>query len=243
MDHDLAPLPGDAYPDDEIAGALLRPDGTRARSELAAVLLEMQELGRVPAPEPSPELRSLLTKGLPNIRRKRARRRNVVVGATLVSAMTVGVTGIAAANDSLPGGSRGVVAGVINNLTPFHVHDRRSRPVEPSGPGSVPASDEGQTSRPGRITHPEEGSVPGLERDSDGGAPGDDGTAQATAPGAVEDGVPTPTPAQQDTGWRRPSWPRWGTREREGDDRERSSTRSPTPTATQTPTPTPHPGD
>jgi hypothetical protein len=239
MDHDLAPLPGDAYPDDEIAGALLRPDGTRAGGDLEAVLREMRELGRVAAPKPSPELQSLLTKGLPNIRRKRARRRNVVVGATLVSAMTAGVTGIAAANDSLPGGSRGVVDGVINNLTPFHVHDRHSHPVEPSGPGSVPASDDGETSRPEHLTHPDEGSVPGLERDSKVGGPGNDGTARATAPGAAEDAAPTPTPGQQDTGWRRPSWPRSDPRQREADDHEHSSTRSPSPTSTSTA----HPGD
>ena len=211
MDDELELLPGD--------GAL---HAARGSGELDGVLLEMRELGRGPAPAPSAELEALLDKGLPDIRRRRARRRTAMVGAAVVGAMTVSLTGIAAANDSLPGGSQGVVAGVINGITPFHVHDRHSHPDTPSAPGSAPASDSDDgTSAPStpRPSRPDEGSSPGLDRNSDAGQPDDD-----APPGATP--TPTPTPSERDTGWSRPSWE---PRESDGYDR---TERSPTPTGT-----------
>jgi hypothetical protein len=153
---------------------------------LEGVLLEMHDLGRMYVPHPSPELETLLTKGLPNLRqqRLRARRRRAVVGTVLVGSITMSLTGIAAANDRLPGGSQSVIAGVINGITPFHIQDRRTRPVVPRVPEQAPE-------RPAP-THPRPSGEPSGDRGSESPEPGETDPTQP-AP------TPTPTPGERES--------------------------------------------
>ena len=152
---------------------------------LEGVLLEMHDLGRMHVPHPSPQLEALLTNGLPNLRqrRRRAHRRRVVVGTVLAGSMTMSLTGIAAANDRLPGASQGVIAGVINGITPFHIQDRRTRPVVPRVPEQAPE-------RPAPA-HPSPSGEPSGDQGSESPEPGD---TDDTRPGTQ----PAPTPTQDE---------------------------------------------
>ena len=155
---------------------------------LEGVLLEMHDLGRMHVPQPSPELETLLTNGLPNLRqrRRRAHRRRVVVGTVLAGSMTMSLTGIAAANDRLPGASQGVIAGVINGITPFHIQDRHTRPVVPRVPEQAPE-------RPAP-THPRPSGEPSGDPRSESPEPGNtDDTPPGTQP------APIPTPGERES--------------------------------------------
>ena len=233
MNDALEPLPPDGSLEDS-AGSMLRAGGPSVGDALDAILWEMHELGQSPAPQPSPELSALLQKGLPDIRRRRARRRNVMVGAAVVGAMTVSLTGIAAANDSLPGRSQGVVAGVINGFTPFHVDDRHTHPVTPSDP-AMPSLERPGMPRPARSADPDD-TGPGDDRGAESPVPGLPGLgSRVTESGEPEDSpgapVPTPAPTSGDTQWGNRTSTPWGSRT--GDD-DRYEHRSPTPTATST---------
>jgi hypothetical protein len=120
----------------EQLGAAPEGEDPLVAADVAMLVREIHDLGRQPPPAPSAQLEVLLTQGLPNLRRRRARgrRRRVLVGAVVIGSMSM--TGIAAAADHLPGRSRGVVTDVINNLTPFHVgvRDKTDRPAGPSRP-------------------------------------------------------------------------------------------------------------
>ncbi len=221
MDDEMTRLCADRTAEGAPAGSV--PGADSDNDELERVLCEMRELGRWPAPKPSVELESLLTKGLPNLRR-RTFRRNLVVGAAVVGAMTVGVTDIAAANDRLPGGSHGVVAGVINNLTPFHVHDRREHAVIPSRPMRVPGSEPHLAPM-----HP----APRPADLDDRSTPGASRSSAAAEPRESDDHPPGTAPTtSRETGaeWGTPSSTSWGSPDTErSDDRHRPSP-SPTPT-------------
>lgn len=227
MDDALAPLPLDGSLEDS-AGSMLRAGGPSAGDALDAILWEMHELGNLPAPHPSPELSALLLKGLPDIRRRRARRRNVMVGAAVVGAMTVSLTGMAAANDSLPGRSQGVVAGVINGFTPFHVQDRHSHPVTPSGPAAPPLERPGMP-RPARTADPDDAG-PGDDRGGESAVPGLG--SEATESGEPEDSpvAPAPAPTPGATQWGNRTSTPWGPRESD-DDRYEHRSLAPTSTS------------
>jgi len=139
MDREIARVGAGGDLDGGLADLMLSAHDPQAAA-LQGALLEMRDLGRMRVPHPSPELETLLTNGLPNLRRqrRRAHRRRVVVGTVLAGSMTMSLTGIAAANDRLPGASQGVIAGVINSITPFHIQDRRTRPVVPRVPEQAP---------------------------------------------------------------------------------------------------------
>jgi len=158
---------------------------------LEGVLLEMHDLGRMHVPHPSPELETLLTNGLPNLRqrRRRAHRRRVLVGTVLAGSMTMSLTGIAAANDRLPGASQGVIAGVINGLTPFHIQDRHTRPVVPWVPEQVPE-------QPAPTTHPRPSGEPSGDRGSKSPEPGE---ADDTRPGSPPAPTQTMPPGEQES--------------------------------------------
>ncbi len=220
MDDELMRLCADRSAEGAPAGSNLRADSDN--DELGRVLREMRALGQWPAPRPSVELESLLTKGLPNLRR-RAHRRNLVVGTAVVGAMTVSVTGIAAANDHIPGGSRGVVAGVINNLTPFHVHDRREHPGIPSRPMRVPGSQPQVAPRhpSPRPTDLDDRRTPGAGRNSEGAEPRE---SADHPPGTA------PTTTRETAGWGEPSSTSSRSGETEREDTHRQPAPSPTPT-------------
>jgi hypothetical protein len=195
-------------PDDATRDSLMT-----AGAELEGVLREMRDLGRTRPPRPSPELEALLTKGLPNLRqrRRRAHRRKVLVGAVLIGSMSTSLTGIAAANDRLPGRSQNMIAGVINGLTPFHIDDRHPHPGAPQVPEETD-----DRSTPGHPASPEPS-----------GEPGDDRAPQSPEPSAGTDPQPGtgPTPSWQERETEPGSSPTapWGS-ESEGGDQHRSST-------------------
>lgn len=201
MDEQFAHRHGIAYPDDGMRDSL-----ATAGAELEGVLREMRDLGRTRPPPPSPELETLLTKGLPNLRqhRRRAHRRKVLVGAVLIGSMSTSLTGIAAANDRLPGPSQNVIAGVINGLTPFHIDDRHPHPSTPQAPEET-----------------DDRSTPGRPEPS--GETGDDRRSESPEPGASDDPQPGtgPTPSWEERESEPGSSPRapWGS-ESEGGDRE-----------------------
>lgn len=188
------------------------PDGSLAAAgvELDGVLREMRDLGRVRPPQPSPELETLLTKGLPNLRqrRRRAHRRKVLVGAVLIGSMSTSLTGIAAANDRLPGPSQNVIAGVINGLTPFHVDQRHPHPGTPQVPD--------ETDDRSTPAHPEPSDEPGDDRGSESPEPGGEDPSPGTSPAPSWQERET-EPDSSPTG-------RWGSGSNNGERQDRSST-------------------
>jgi len=184
--------------------------------DIALLMRELRELGRVPPPAPSPELEALLSQGIPEFRRRRAPRRLAAVAAVVLGATSA--TGVAAAADRLPG----PVADMVNDLTPLRVGDHHPRPGAPL-PTRAP-----RTSTPDRTMHPRPQSSPvGVERR---GAP------PASEPMAPPDAAP-PSNTHDDDGSvapRSPSSspsPSPSSSPRSNDD-TRSSTGSQTPSPT-----------
>jgi len=93
--------------------------------DVALLVHELRELGRPPAPAPSPELETLLLEGMPKLGRRRARRRAAVAAALVIGSTSV--TCVAAAADRLPAPA----ADVINDLTPLHLGHHHPRPAAP----------------------------------------------------------------------------------------------------------------
>lgn len=151
-------------------------------AELDSVVHELHELSRMRVPTPSPELQALLLHGLPSRRHRWTRKRTVIVGALLTGSMTMGLTGVAAATDRLPGSSQDVVAGVINDLTPFHIENRHPRPQRP-------ANEEHEHPSPSHVP-------PSDDRDSTGRGR-DDGDIEGQPPLTA---VPRPTPSEHESG-------------------------------------------
>jgi hypothetical protein len=185
---------------DYSAGELmLSSDGTGGTGgDLAALLAELQQLANGPAPTPTEELAALLSQGLPGIKaaQRRSRRRKIVAGVVLGGVASFGLTGVAAANDRLPGGARDVVSRVVNDLTPFHIAEKRTPTL------SVPAP---TRTHPSAVPTPPSAAaapVPGVSGSGgsdDQGGVGSGGSDDqgGSGPGSADDGsTPTPRPSE-----------------------------------------------
>jgi hypothetical protein len=188
--------------------------------DIALLMRELRELGRVPPPQPSPDLEALMSRGIPKFGRRRVPRRVAAVAAFVLGATSA--TGVAAAADRLPG----PVAEVVNDLTPLHVGDHHHRPAAPT---PTPTR-QSRTSAPDRSTHPR---PPGGS-----GGPELEGPPPANQPAAPPDDAPSGNtreddgPAVSPSRWPSPSpssspSPGWS------DDDRRSSPSSLTRSATQ----------
>ena len=181
--------------------------------DVALLVHELRELGRPPAPAPSPELETLLLEGMPKLGRRRARRRAAVAAALVIGSTSV--TCVAAAADRLPAPA----ADVINDLTPIHLGHHHPRPAAPptlKRPAGTPT--------PARPTHPR----PQISSD---------GRELASAPPARQPAPPSGTPTSRNSGTddRRSVSPSpWPTRT---DDDKRGSTGSRTPSLAPSPAP------
>jgi hypothetical protein len=178
----------DADPNDSAVELMLSGDGTEGTGgDLAALLADLQQLARGPAPTPTGELVALLSQGLPGVKAapRRSRRRRIVAGVVVGGVASFGLPGVAAANDRLPGAAHGVVSRVVNNLTAFHIGAKGTPTM------SVPA--------PTR-THPS--AVPTTPRSAAAPVPGASGSGSSddhgggSGPGSADGGsTPTPRPS------------------------------------------------
>jgi hypothetical protein len=176
---------------------VLRTAGVGGDAELAEALQQLQSLGHGPLPLPSAELAALLGPGaavVPSAGRRRSRRRKAVLGGVLTGAMTLGLTGVAAANDKLPGPAQRAVSDVVDTLTPFTIDSRPKSPPRPSGPvhQTAPPTPAGHLSAPTQVAP---GSVP---RTGEPGAdPGSAPPSEAARPGAAAPDAGEPGAADQ----------------------------------------------
>ncbi len=167
------PLPlGGSTDDDAVVEALLT--GARSSADpVSDVLDAIRAGGHRPPPAPSAALAELFATGLPadEVGRRRNRAR-IVVGMLVASGTTLALTGVAAANDALPGGAQSVVTDIVNGLTPFHIVRQRDdrRPQLPAPTDTVPhRSPEAGDDRGGnRPAGPSVGSGEGSARRSGG---------------------------------------------------------------------------
>jgi hypothetical protein len=108
---------------------------------LADALAGLRTLAAGPAPVPDSELVRMFARGLVAHRRRQRARRVAVAG--LVGSATLGLSGVAAAHDALPGPVQSVVARVFNDLTPLHIGAASLRPAsqaaaaEPAAPAAL----------------------------------------------------------------------------------------------------------
>lgn len=193
--------------------------GDALDAELEGIVDELRELSRIRVPTPSPELQTMLLQGTPSRRHRWTRKRTVIVGAMLTGSMTMGLTSVAAATDRLPGTSQNVVAGVIDDLTPFHIDNRHPRPRRP-------ANDDHDRPVPSRLP-------PSDDHDAPGRGPGDgdsdaDGQPPLTAMPrpTLSEHEPWPGDHDRESGYpHRSSWPT-----------RRPTTGSPSPSTSTSPT-------
>ncbi|SHH01679.1 hypothetical protein SAMN05443575_3098 [Jatrophihabitans endophyticus] len=156
-------MTGAGWDDDEAVLAGHRSSGV-ADDELAAVLGALRDAGRRAAPEPSAELAAVFAGATP-MRRSR-RTAQVVLGAVVVGATTFAATGVAAANDALPGPAQHLVTGVVNGITPFRIaepaaHSPAARSAPPSAQGGAAGVVHARpTSRPAAAPSPPASPVP-----------------------------------------------------------------------------------
>lgn len=153
-------------------------------AQLTQFLAELRTFADEAAPPPSPELAALLggatpIEFAPSARRKAHWHRRALAVAA-VGAATLGLTGVAAAKESLPQPAQRVVSDVVNDLTPFHLEPSRI-PVRSVTPSDSPEDDEHspQPSDSAGESH----SAPSGDESSDDGSR-DDGSSDDGAPGA-----------------------------------------------------------
>lgn len=154
-------------------------------AEVATFLAALRSLGEGAAPEPSPEVVTLLGGARPW--RRRAVR--IVARSAVAAAAAVAAAVVAAANHDLPSPAQHVVSNVVNVLTPFHIGPptpavpppSHQRPVQGNEPGESPERDEsgGSESEPevqppqsGAPSRSDESSSSPEPRRDDGGASG-----------------------------------------------------------------------
>ena len=174
----------DGDPDDLAIESMLSGDGAGgAGGDLAALLGDLRQLANGPVPTPTDELAALLSQGLPGISsaRRRARRRKIVAGVVIGGVASLGLTGVAAANDRLPGGAQNVVSQVVDDLTPFHVEHKQT----PTIPAPTPshARPIGSALPPNSDVAPAPGnSGPSGSDDNGGGGSGSDDHSASPTP-------------------------------------------------------------
>lgn len=195
-----------------LADDVVRAAGFSDDDDLAAVLHTVRDLGHATVPKPSPDLAALLAQGLPQLRgdARRSRRRRTVGTAVVAGILTLGLTGVAAANNRLPPQAQSVVSRVVNDLTPFTIDPgpRRSapgpKPVRPA-PAAAPSAATDDT-RPTR-------SAGSGESPDAGESPDPTDSPQATATRAA----PVPLTAAPSGRARRPAANPTGVAAAEGD--------------------------
>jgi hypothetical protein len=164
--------------DDAAAEAMLTGCGDR-EDDLVAALLELGGAADRLAPDPSPALGELFARGLPIDELSHRRRGRLAIGVTVAGATTLALSGVAAAHDALPGPAQGVVTGIINGLTPFHITIGRP---------SLPAIPKPTDIAPGVGTPTPSGSPDEHQaRTDDGRTRGDDGSGSDDRSGSGDD--------------------------------------------------------
>jgi hypothetical protein len=167
-------------------------------------LSDLRVLGEDPAPAPSAELAALFagasSLAVARARRSTLARHRVGLAIAAIAVSTAGLTGVAAAHDSLPQPAQLVVSRVVNDLTPFHVdpsrangpateqrsHPPATRPTESEPNQSEPNQSEPVQPGQGSDTAPEPGDSPTSGAPNGGG---EDPSAATSATGAGEDGA------------------------------------------------------
>jgi hypothetical protein len=190
---DRMPTPAhDGDQDDLVMESMLSGDGAwGAGGDLATLLGGLRELANGPVPQPTDELATLLSQGLPGIStaRRRARRRKIVAGVVIGGVASLGLTGVAAANDRLPSQAQKVVSQVVENLTQFHV-DHKQAPTSPASVPSHARPTDGVTA-PNSAVEPTPGKPSPSASDDKGGV----------GSGSDEDSAsPTPRPSEASDG-------------------------------------------
>ena len=151
----LTPLPADDPARDrrDVVASVIAENYDVA-AELDSFLRDLQSLATRPAPAPTAALEEVFAstafaKRVDEIHARRAhrRRRRIAVTAAAICVTSIGLTGVAAATDTLPSGAQQVVSRVIDNVTPFHVNDGARPPVgaPPGQPAPIPVPAAGST--------------------------------------------------------------------------------------------------
>ncbi len=132
----------------------------------ADLVRALRELSAREAPAPSPQLEVLLANGVPVLAARR--RRRIAASVALGGALSVAVTGVAAATDSLPGQSHDVITRIIHNYAPFG----DGHPAPPATPaGSSASTSPAATGGSGRTVPIRSGTSGSGSRTSDGELP------------------------------------------------------------------------
>jgi hypothetical protein len=167
---------------------------------LAATLAELRALGTGQAPAPSAALAALFgsNDGIDEFsgRRRLRDRRGLVAGIAVAGASaTLALSGVAAAHDALPGPAEGVISGIVNSVTPFHIDSddpvpaRPNDVVVPTGGQPTPGTtgDTGDRRRGGGSGGSDDGSGSGDGGSGSGSSDGEGGSGSGSGSGSDSD--------------------------------------------------------
>jgi hypothetical protein len=177
-----------------------RSIGPRAEdAELAAVLSAVRQLGSGPAPAPSAALAAAFAGvATDELAVRRLRRRHRAALAALVIGMTsIGATGVAAANDTLPPGPQKVVSRMVDDLTPFRIDPAPS--VAPSPSPRSPASSTA-VPHPAPVVPGDQGEPSNLIDAPSPGATGGSNEPDPETSGGEQSTEPTSQPSEPSRG-------------------------------------------
>ena len=130
--------------DDDAEAFLATGSSPYGFESVASLLDELRELTDRPAPRPSAALEKLLdgsglVRGSELATRRARRAAGLGVTAALVSLVTLGSVGAAAANGRLPRATQDAVADAIEAVTPFTIHHHRLEDRDVAPAASVPS--------------------------------------------------------------------------------------------------------
>lgn len=202
-------------------------DGTGGMELVSQFLAELRHFADEPAPPPSAELAavfagatSLTATALAPRRPDRGRRRRNALLAAAVSVAAVSVTGVAAANDTLPQPAQRVVSSWVNDLTPFHIDESHAHPSHAVVPPATKHRDPS--------THPAPSSSAPEPEDSRSAQPGGEPGDSTSAPEGRES---TDSHQEQRDGSTAPAGERSGDQHESGSTETRHRDESPSPTS------------
>ncbi|MFN2563203.1 MAG: hypothetical protein ABR571_18160 [Jatrophihabitans sp.] len=110
-----------------VAGYLAARGVDDPKAVTSDVFLSLLPGGRTVGSGALGALSDLLVSGLArDVLARRHNRSRIVVGMLLAGGTTLGLSGVAAAHDALPGPAQSVVVDVVNEFTPFHIADNAS---------------------------------------------------------------------------------------------------------------------
>jgi hypothetical protein len=159
-----------------LADPALDPTGDDRSDQvaLASALYAIRGLAAIEAPAPSAELaaRFAAVPPLSLAKARMSRRSKLIAGTIIAGVSTVGLTGVAAANDQLPDGPQNVVSRVVDDLTPFTID--RAHPTAPTGRPSPTDTSPSSLVEPSNEPSDD---TPSGPSGSDGSAPGGSGSA------------------------------------------------------------------